>query len=103
MASRTLIKFPNIPFRVMKTGKVYGQTGSEDLKRVIFKVRPNITKPEIKEYLNRVYGIPVVNVNTINVEFYRKRTRRGMVRNPNFKKAIVTYEATEGVAEGLQE
>ena len=34
----------------------------------IFRVEPHYTKHEIKEYLTKVYDLPVVKVNTMNFE-----------------------------------
>ena len=86
--------FPNVPFRVMRTKKQYGQTGSPFLKRVVFKVPPYMTKPEIKQYLTKIYGMQVTKVNTINVEHYRQPIAGRKVKwfkKSDFKKAIVTF------------
>lgn len=63
----------------------------------IVDIRAN--KLEIKEAVNKMYGVNVVAVNTISVMGKRKVrfTKAGVVegRKPNYKKAIVTLAAGE--------
>jgi len=63
----------------------------------IVDIRAN--KLEIKEAVNKMYGVNVVSVNTISVMGKRKVrfTKAGVVegRKPNYKKAIVTLAAGE--------
>ena len=60
-----------------------------------FRVEPRMTKHEIKEYLTKIYELPVQKVHTMNYLGKRKRmpTRRGMIyyRYKNFKKAVVYF------------
>jgi large subunit ribosomal protein L23 len=63
----------------------------------IVDIRAN--KLEIKEAVNKMYGVNVVAVNTISVMGKRKVrfTKAGVVegRKPNYKKAIVTLAPGE--------
>jgi large subunit ribosomal protein L23 len=63
----------------------------------VFRTLPRMTKHEIKEYLTKIYGLPVVNVNTMNYEGKRKRLvgRSGVYfyKYKDFKKAIVTFSS----------
>lgn len=34
----------------------------------IFRVDPRMTKPEIKQYLERIYDVPVLRVGTVNYD-----------------------------------
>ena len=43
----------------------------------IFKVDPKMTKLEVREYLQKVYGLPVRKVNTAN---YDGKLKRGSMR-----------------------
>lgn len=60
-----------------------------------FKVLPEMTKHEVKEYLSKIYGLPVKKVNTQNYLGKRMRLmgRKGMAyrKEPDWKKAIVTF------------
>jgi large subunit ribosomal protein L23 len=62
----------------------------------IFRTLPRMTKHEIKEYLTKIYGLPVKAVNTMNYEGKRKRlySNAGVIyyKYKDFKKAVVTFE-----------
>mmetsp|Transcript_5863 Transcript_5863/g.10257 ORF Transcript_5863/g.10257 Transcript_5863/m.10257 type:complete len:119 (-) Transcript_5863:17-373(-) len=64
----------------------------------IFRVLPKMTKHEIKEYLTKIYDLPVSKVNTMNYEGKRHRlaTKRRMIyfKRPDFKKAVVTFDSS---------
>jgi large subunit ribosomal protein L23 len=61
-----------------------------------FRVPPKMTKWEVREYLTKIYQLPVRKVNTMNYLGKRKRlqTERGMVyfKYKDFKKAVVYFE-----------
>ena len=60
-------------------------------KKYVFMVAVNATKPEIKEAVEKVYGVKVAKVNTIRSQGKAKRTGAyPMGRRPETKKAIVT-------------
>uniref|UniRef100_A0A0G4GQN0 Large ribosomal subunit protein uL23m n=1 Tax=Chromera velia CCMP2878 TaxID=1169474 RepID=A0A0G4GQN0_9ALVE len=65
--------------------------------RVAFKVPVNFTKPEIREYLRRIYGLKILKVNTMIKQFPARRNYRHHLMNyykkgPVTKKAVVTLE-----------
>ena len=55
-----------------------------------FLVRPTANKTEIKIAVEKVFGVKVVSVNTLNREGKRKRTRYGYGKRKDTKRAIVT-------------
>ncbi|MBR8703834.1 50S ribosomal protein L23 [Porphyromonas levii] len=61
-----------------------------------FKVVRNANKSQIKEAVEKMYGVNVVSVNTANYDGKRKSrfTKGGLIqgRTPAFKKAIVTLK-----------
>lgn len=61
----------------------------------VFKVDPKMTKLEVKEYLTKVYNLPVQKVNTVNYEGKLKtgsqRHRGAYYRTKAYKKAYVTF------------
>ena len=63
-----------------------------------FRVLPKMTKHEIKEYLTKIYDLPVKKVNTVNYMGKRKRVigRRKVVhfKYRDYKKAIVTFDSS---------
>ena len=55
-----------------------------------FLVRPDANKTEIKIAVEKVFGVKVIGVNTLNRPGKRKRTRYGYGRRKATKRAIVT-------------
>jgi large subunit ribosomal protein L23 len=55
-----------------------------------FLVRPTANKTEIKIAVEKVFGVKVVSVNTLNREGKRKRTKSGYGKRKDTKRAIVT-------------
>jgi large subunit ribosomal protein L23 len=58
-----------------------------------FVVAPHANKTEIKIAVEKVFGVQVVSVNTLNRQGKRKRTRTGYGRRKDTKRAIVTLTA----------
>jgi large subunit ribosomal protein L23 len=55
-----------------------------------FVVAPHANKTEIKVAVEKVFGVQVVSVNTLNRQGKRKRTRSGYGKRKDTKRAIVT-------------
>ena len=55
-----------------------------------FVVAPDANKTQIKIAVEKVFGVKVVSVNTLNRQGKRKRTRTGYGKRKNTKRAIVT-------------
>jgi large subunit ribosomal protein L23 len=54
---------------------------------------PNkITQVEIKSFLERVHGLSVESVRTLNYEGKKKRSKQGYYRRPDYKKVYVTLK-----------
>jgi len=88
--------FPNLPITLIST---YRGTPSMPPK-ASFKVKPEMTKHEVKEYLQKIYGVRVEKVNTMIFPESRKFEARGptgrrLVRTPSWKKAIVRFVRPE--------
>ena len=64
----------------------------------VFRVLPRMTKHEVKEYLTKIYDLPVVKVRTQNYLGKRMKIigKRQIVygKRPDFKKAFVTFDNT---------
>ncbi|MBW4715960.1 50S ribosomal protein L23 [Saccharothrix obliqua] len=58
-----------------------------------FVVAPGANKTQIKIAVEKVFGVKVVSVNTINRQGKRKRTRLGFGKRKDTKRAIVTLSA----------
>jgi large subunit ribosomal protein L23 len=58
-----------------------------------FVVAPGANKTQIKIAVEKVFGVKVVSVNTLNRSGKRKRTRTGYGKRKDTKRAIVTLSA----------
>ena len=68
--------------------------GLLEVNKYTFVVAPHANKTEIKIAVEQVFNVKVTGVNTLNREGKRRRTRFGIGKRPNTKRAIVS------VAEG---
>jgi len=64
--------------------------GLLDANKYTFLVRPDANKIEIKLAVEKVFGVRVTGVNTLNREGKRQRTRYGWGRRNATKRAIVS-------------
>ena len=67
--------------------------GLLEKNKYTFVVAPNANKTEIKIAVQKVFGVQVVSVNTLNRPGKRKRTRSGYGKRKDTKRAIVTLSA----------
>ena len=74
---------------------------SEKYNRFAFRVDPKATKCEIKEAVEKLYGVKVVAVNTMIVAGKNKGryTKSGIIegRTATYKKALVTVNEGETI------
>src|SRR3546814_357729 len=61
-----------------------------DANKYTFIVRPDANKTEIKIAVEKVFDVKVTSVNTINRQGKTRRTRFGMGKRANTKRAIVS-------------
>ena len=58
-----------------------------------FLVHPDANKTQIKIAVQEIFGVKVANVNTLNREGKRKRSRTGYGKRKDTKRAYVTLAA----------
>ncbi len=63
-------------------------------KRYTFKVAQDATKPEIAKAVEEIFGVKVAKVNTINMKKKPKRLGYHFGYTAEWKKAIVTLDAS---------
>ena len=63
-------------------------------KRYTFKVAVDATKPEIAQAVEELFGVKVAKVNTINMKKKPKRMGYHFGYTAEWKKAIVTLDAS---------
>ena len=61
-----------------------------EANQVVFRVRGDASKPEIKQAVEGLFNVKVTAVNTLNVKGRVKRFRGTVGRRSDWKKAIVT-------------
>ena len=61
-----------------------------DEGKYTFIVAPRANKTQIKVAVEKIFGVKVVSVNTLNRQGKRQRTRYGWGKRPDRKRAIVT-------------
>jgi large subunit ribosomal protein L23 len=64
--------------------------GLLDENKYTFVVRPDANKTQIKIAVEQVFNVTVLDVNTLNRQGKRKRTRSGFGTRKSVKRAIVT-------------
>jgi large subunit ribosomal protein L23 len=65
---------------------------ADEANQFAFKVAKDATRPEIKEAVEKIYGVSVKNVTVLNVKGKVKRTQRGISKKPSWKKAYVRLD-----------
>ena len=79
---RTIVR----PIVTERTSAAYQSRGE-----YVFEVATDASKPAIRQAIERLFGVKVTNVWTMNARGKTRRVGRGAAgRRPNWKKAIVT-------------
>jgi large subunit ribosomal protein L23 len=68
------------------------------LHQYTFEDRPEATRTMVREAVERIFKVTVLDVNVLNVPAKRSRkgrSRRLSIRNPGYRKAIVTLNAED--------
>jgi large subunit ribosomal protein L23 len=77
----------DILLRPVISEKSYGLL---DENKYTFVVRPDANKTQIKIAVEQVFNVRVLDVNALNRQGKRKRTRFGYGRRKNTKRAVVS-------------
>jgi large subunit ribosomal protein L23 len=72
-------------------------TAASEQNKVIFRVRHDVTKAQVKEAIEGLFKVDVVGVNTINVQGKTKAFKGRPGKRRDFKKAIVTLKAGQSI------
>jgi len=74
-----------------------GTRTAEKHRQVVFEVRPDATKPQIKAAVEKMFNVQVDAVTVTNVRGKRKQTGRIAGRRQDWKKAYVTLKAGQDI------
>ncbi len=73
-------------------------TLEKDSKNIIaFEVDKNANKIEIKEAVEKIFKVDVLEINTANIAGKRKRSGKNVGKRTNWKKAYVTMKEGSNV------
>jgi len=70
------------------------------LHQYVFEVKEDATKSQVKDAVETLFEVKVLKVNVVNVPAKRSRrarSRRVLVRNTSYKKAIVTLAPNDRI------
>ena len=95
--SKTAPKDPRYYDVILSPAITEKATAASEHNQVVFKVALTATKPEIKEAIEKLFGVKVKRVNTL-VRKGKTKVFRGMrARQSDVKKAIVTLEEGQSI------
>jgi large subunit ribosomal protein L23 len=89
-----------LPEHVIKRPLILTEKGSslrEEENKYLFEVSPKANKIEIKNAVETLFKVSVVDVNTQVVRGRMRRMGRGHSKTKNWKKAIVTLKDGESI------
>jgi large subunit ribosomal protein L23 len=72
-------------------------TNLSEFNKVVFRVAPGATKPQIKEAVERLFDVKVLAVNTLVTKGKEKIFRGRKGRRSDVKKAIVTLAQGQSI------
>ena len=72
-------------------------TRVSEFNQVVFRVRTDASKPEIKAAVEKIFGVTVEAVNTLVQKGKTKRFRGRLGRRSDVKKAIVTLAEGQSI------
>jgi len=88
---------PNFWMKLIKPETIYGKGATVPKNKVQFIVSKEMTKYDIKNYLEKIYKVPVAGVKTVNKmgETYHNAFGGYLVKGEDFKIAFVTLPPGE--------
>lgn len=86
-------------YQVLKRPVVTEKTTAlrESVGNYVFEVAPDANKIEIRQAVEKLFGVRVADVRTSVVRGKFRRTRKGLGRKPNWKKAVVTLVGDDSI------
>ncbi|MCF2530149.1 50S ribosomal protein L23 [Yinghuangia soli] len=94
VTSKTFTDPRDVLLKPVISEKSYGLL---DENKYTFIVAPGANKTQIKQAVAAIFGVTVTNVNTINRQGKRKRSKTGFGKRKDTKRAIVTLAEGERI------
>lgn len=86
----SIIRYPSITEK--------NTTLRESQNKYVFEVLRKATKPQIKEAVEKLFGVSVLSVNTMVVKGKKKRMGRYVGYRSDWKKAIIKLQEGQSIA-----
>jgi len=87
-----VVPLPNIKLRLNPPVFKSAADAERGVDEVVFVTTPDVTKIEVKRFLERAYGIAIADVRTSNLDGKKKRDRGGFHQRADVKKVYVTLK-----------
>lgn len=89
-------------YEVLRRPLVTEKTNYQSIKlhQYVFEVAREATKTQVKDAVETLFDVTVLKVNILNVpakRTRRARSRRLVVRNAGYKKAVITLAPTDTI------
>ena len=86
------------PYEVLRRPLVTEKNTSMQVGgKYVFEIDKRANKKQIKEAVERSYNVNVVSVNVMNVEGKMRRMGRNQIKEPSWKKAIITLQSGQTI------
>ena len=72
-------------------------TNLSEQNKIVFKVRANANKKNLKTNIEKIFKVTVTKINIINKQNRTKLTRGRKVKVSGFKKAIITLKKGQSI------
>lgn len=83
-------------------GPVISEKAASTEGQIVFKVTTDAEKAEVKAAVEKLFNVSVEDVRTLNVKGKTKRTRHGMGKRSDWKKAYVRLAAGQEIDFALE-
>jgi large subunit ribosomal protein L23 len=88
----TVVVEPNLYDVIIAPIVTEKSTAALEQNKIVFKVRPDASKPRIKKAVEQIFGVTVMAVNTTILHGKTKRFRGKVGVRSDIKKAVVTLK-----------
>ena len=72
-------------------------TSLSEFNKVVFRVHKGASKETIKRYVEKIFKVNVIKVNTINLKGKTKLVQGKKSSKPGYKKAIITLKKGQSI------
>ena len=87
----------NIYDKILSPVVTEKSTSLSEQNKIVFKVRNDANKKNIKKNIEKLFKVNVIKVNIINRRARKKITRVGKKNVPGYKKAIITLKKGQNI------